>query len=627
DEEGNLHVTGSSTRSPDKSYYFSSFDYATIKYNSDGKELWAARYNGPADNADRAVDLTVDTAGNVYVAGSSTGKDSGDDYATIKYNSFGAEEWVARYNGPKSHTDRVAGLVVDEFGNVYVTGLSVADSSTDYATIKYNSSGMEHWVARYNGNGQGGYTSHYPTAIGIDGEGNIYVTGESDEGLSRDFATVKYNSAGIEQWVARYDGKGTNWSWDRATSLGIDAAGNIYVTGWTDGFTKNFDYLTIKYDAGGREQWIARYEANSTRWAIAKNFVDGSGNVYVTGSPNAAETGFDYATIKYDSRGAEQWVARHNGKGSSFDEAIGLFLDDSGHVHVIGKTGRQGAGYGLVKYDSDGTLASVASFEGPGYGIDDDVNPTAVDDQGNVYVAGSCYTANTIAYFCTVKYDAFGNKLWEAHYEQFGLVTGIAVNKNGEVYITGIGRGQQTDTDIVTIKYDRNGVEQWIRHYDGYDSGIDRADALAIDRNGNVYVTGTSNRSNDINDLATNDYTTLKYDPDGVLVWVRHYDGQAGDDYDVSSIKVDEWENVCIAGVSISPNGDFDYVTIKYDKLGTALWMARYEGPEHSRDWPTDLAIDHSGNIYVTGTSATIKYNSSGEQQWVAEQGGTFITI
>jgi hypothetical protein len=58
------------------------------------------RYNGPASGTDRAKALAIDSAGNVYVSGYSTGSGTGYDYTTIKYNQNGNLVWLARYNGP-----------------------------------------------------------------------------------------------------------------------------------------------------------------------------------------------------------------------------------------------------------------------------------------------------------------------------------------------------------------------------------------------------------------------------------------------------------------------------------------------------------------------------------------------
>jgi hypothetical protein len=75
---------------------------------------------------------------NVYVTGASNGSGFANDYATVKYNASGTEEWVARYNGPGNFEDSASGLVLDASGIVYVTGTSVGlGTNTDYATIKY----------------------------------------------------------------------------------------------------------------------------------------------------------------------------------------------------------------------------------------------------------------------------------------------------------------------------------------------------------------------------------------------------------------------------------------------------------------------------------------------------------
>src|ERR1044072_5373737 len=112
-------------------------------------EEWVARYNGPGNASDNAVDIAVDDDGNVYITGSSTGAGTFADYATIKYNSAGVQQWVARYNGPGNFFDEPADLAIDNAGNVYVTGRSAGDGTDDdYATIKYNSAGVVQWVAR-----------------------------------------------------------------------------------------------------------------------------------------------------------------------------------------------------------------------------------------------------------------------------------------------------------------------------------------------------------------------------------------------------------------------------------------------------------------------------------------------
>src|SRR5205807_1639347 len=117
DAQGNVFVTGYAQEQGN------GLDYVTLKYNSAGVLLWRAAYNRPADQDDQATALALDSAGNVYVTGASRGSSSGWDYATLKYDSNGNRLWVARYNGA-GQDDAAAALAVDASGNVYVTGSS-----------------------------------------------------------------------------------------------------------------------------------------------------------------------------------------------------------------------------------------------------------------------------------------------------------------------------------------------------------------------------------------------------------------------------------------------------------------------------------------------------------------------
>jgi Beta-propeller repeat len=198
DGSGNVYVTGSSYGANGLP------DYATIKYSSSGEELWVQRYNGPGDNWDAATELVLDAAGNIYVTGHSYGSDD-FDYVTIKYSPAGAQEWVATYDGQAHSEDWPNALAVDASGNVYVTGWSGgATTFYDYATVKYNASGTQEWAVRYNGPGD---TRDRAWALGVDESGNVYVTGDSGEGSANhsDYVTVKYNSSGAQQWTARYN--------------------------------------------------------------------------------------------------------------------------------------------------------------------------------------------------------------------------------------------------------------------------------------------------------------------------------------------------------------------------------------------------------------------------------------
>lgn len=381
DGSGNVYVTGESAGTG------AGADYATIKYDSAGQEQWVARYNGSGNYGGVARAIAIDGSGNVYVTGPS-GLGPNYDYATIKYNSAGQEQWVARYNGPGNDYDYLNAIAVDGAGNVYVTGESYdLGNNNAYATIKYNSAGHEEWVARYNGPGN---RSAAASAIAIDSSSNVYVTGGSSgpDGFS-DYATIKYNASGQEQWIARYNGPGNGN--DGASAIAIDSLDNVYVTGSSLSAGNAFDYATIKYDSAGQEQWVARYDGPGIGNNARSIVVDNSGTVYVTGTSYGSVNNNDYVTIKYNASGTEEWVARYNGPANSYDQSEGVALDSSGNVYVTGTSYTpQGSSYdyATIKYNTSGEQEWVIRYNGPGNGADD-ARAIAVDGSGNIYVTGT----------------------------------------------------------------------------------------------------------------------------------------------------------------------------------------------------------------------------------------------
>src|SRR5437667_459960 len=99
---------------------------------------WVARYVGPFNN-DYARSITADGSGNVYVTGNNCEVGENADCITIKYNSAGVQQWVRRYNGPGDGSDAASAIAVDGAENVYVTGNSTVNGTGyDYATIRYS---------------------------------------------------------------------------------------------------------------------------------------------------------------------------------------------------------------------------------------------------------------------------------------------------------------------------------------------------------------------------------------------------------------------------------------------------------------------------------------------------------
>lgn len=432
-------------------------------------EEWVARYNGPGNDVDQINSMDVDADGNVYVTGFATTAGTHWDYTTVKYNSAGVQQWVAYYNGTGNWYDEPNSIAVDSDGNVYVTGesssLSVYPFNYDYATVKYNPDGTEAWAARYNGPGNGDDRAH---CLSVDADGNVYVTGHSEgSGTASDAATVKYSLDGTEQWVARYDGpESTN---DFGWSLALDDDGSVLVAGYSDAdSTVNYnpDFVTIKYDASGVEQWVARLD-NGDMDEAGCLALDGSGNVYVAGKTWQDPFLWDYLIAKYDADGFLLWTADYNGPGNESDQIYALVVDVDDNVVVTdgsfgGLTTQQD--YATIKYNPDGAQQWIARYTGPVNG-EDTAWSLDVDQDGNVYVTGQSWGGNYwqagTSFDCaTVKYDASGAELWEMRYHGPGngddLAFCLKLDAEMNVYVAGSSdglAGVSQNMDYATIKY------------------------------------------------------------------------------------------------------------------------------------------------------------------------------
>lgn len=383
------------------------YDYAVVKYNSAGVQQWYQKYNGTGNDVDFGRAIAVDLNGNVFITGSSRAGGVGtEDFVTIKYNSAGIQQWAARYNGPAFAADVGYAIVLDDLGNAYVTGFSMgAASDFDFLTIKYLPNGDTAWTARYNGPGN---SLDQAYSIARDSQGNIYITGASrntTESGSEDYCTVKYNSSGVQQWAARYDGPGH--SFDTPDELCLDAAGNVYIVGnsVTSGIYN--DYCTIKYNSAGVQQWVERYSGPVEGHEDANSItVDNSGNVYITGNSPGLPSGGDYCTIKYNSVGSQQWAARYNGPASAYDNAHVVKVDAYGYVYVTGGSNGVGSNfdYCLIKYYPNGDTVWVQRYNGPA-GAYDVSYAMALDTAFNIYITGQSAGTGTGDDFATIKFS------------------------------------------------------------------------------------------------------------------------------------------------------------------------------------------------------------------------------
>lgn len=351
DRLGNVYVVGN-IRSSNTT---SAFDTPVIaKYDSQGNKLWQQRYT----HAHYVSTAAADDLGNVYVVGwvgYPTG--SNPEVVTIKYDPNGKRLWDANYyellrKGVLSEPDSMA---VDANRNVYVAAQGLI--------IKYNTLGRLLWVASTLEEAQWESVREIYHHIAVDHAGNVYVANSvRGRDLPPDHTTAKYDPNGTLLWTAKYEGN-KNRRGRKAAALTVDTQGAVYVTGYTINVDKKRSAatVTIKYDANGKQQWLAQYDGASP-FSIA---VHQAGSLYVAGftfSPNRI------VTIKYDTDGKQQWAATHptplipSLMGSLYTY-IGLIVDTKQNVYVPGvifdahdwQTASEHSDTLIIKYDAGGT--------------------------------------------------------------------------------------------------------------------------------------------------------------------------------------------------------------------------------------------------------------------------------
>ncbi|MCW7480579.1 SBBP repeat-containing protein [Leptospira kanakyensis] len=400
-----------------------------------GVKLWSKQL-GVTSALTLAQSIKSDSNGFLYVTGSTGGhldgqtKTGGNDLFLMKYNSNGIKQWTKLFGVASANTDAM-GITLDSNGNIYITGVTTGNldgitklGPTDLFVVKYNADGVRQWTRLLGAPGTTTATSAY--GITSDGSGNIYVSGHTYGNLDgqsvsgqADMFIVKYDTNGTKQWTRLLSGGAGTFS--QARGITSDSNGNIYATGFTngalDGQTKMGarDLFVVRYNSSGVRQWTKQLGVASQDTAASSITTDSFGNLYVTGNTygnldGQTKTGSsDLFLIKYDSNGAKQWT-KLLGVANKLTAGSGITLDMDGNIFITGPTegnldGKTITGIRdlfLVKYDSNGMKLWTSLLGAPGR----TTHPNSVtsDLNGKVIVAGGS-TGNMDGHILSGTYD------------------------------------------------------------------------------------------------------------------------------------------------------------------------------------------------------------------------------
>jgi len=664
------------------------------KYNDNGSFSWAATSTGNGPTQGRA--LACDAGNYVYVGGTcagsanfggqilaSTGALSG---FVVKYSSGGNfPSWVRRFgtatNTP-SYPLRINGLAFDPNGNLLVVGdfrgevsffgtnstLSLTPNQTDGFLLQLDGAGTAQWVKSFNGLG-----ADTAAAVATDSLGNAHATGTFSNRVSVGNTTIN-GAGGSDVFAALVDATGTVVKLRRAGGAGEDMATSVSVGELARTFVGGAHTAVAAFgtnslaNAGGADVFVTRLElvngsappqittqprsqsvaqgsnavlrigvlsssmSPTYSWRLNGAIIPGAvNNSYALSNMQLSKAG-DYTIVVQNIFGTTtsavakvtlevppeyHWLQRSGGTGD--DQALAVAVDATNAIYVAGffsgvnpalsnLTSVGGTDIFLAKYDGAGNFLWARRAGGTGA---DAAQALRVDTSGNVWLAGHFFSSTAT----------------------FGNIT--LTNKSAPTAAHG---------DLFVAKYDANGNPLWVRQGGGSGNPniinqSDTATGLALDAEGNGYLTGSYHSTMDLagtqlDNRGSTNFFMAKFHPNGGLLWART---TTGTNYSLGNgICVDAATNVYVTGFHFgslnlgsgsltNTNSPFVFgnatgFVAKYDRNGNIQWTRRAPG---SGGYGQAIVADAFDCLYATsykrdyGTGVGLtKYDAAGNALW-----------
>ncbi|CAN5354762.1 hypothetical protein BH11PSE11_BH11PSE11_22410 [soil metagenome] len=636
-------------------------DSYVIKLDTNGNTIWAKNIGGSGAIV-YATEVAVDGSGNVYLGGFRLGSLTTpvvnaigiQDGFIIKLDANGNTTWANNIGGSGAK-GAVEGIAVDGAGNVHLAGtLETADwtmpavariGTKDVVAVKLDSSGNTLWATNFGGAG----ASAQASSVALDGAGNVHVAGFfiganlTTPALTKigssDALVVKLNSSGTMTWAKNFGGASAGV---QANGIAVDSSNNIYLGGrfGTASLTSpvltkigSQDGFAFKLDSSGNITWASNFGGSGATVTVSGIAFDGAGNVYPAGQFSVADLStpaltkvgsIDAVVLKLDSSGSTTW-SRNYGGGNTATAVTQIYAtanDTAGNTYFAGTSTTSSLSIGGVVLTKIGTQDGVI---------------------GKLDASGATVWAKRIGGTSTATVEA----------------RAIAVDASGNVYLGGYFSTVNLTTPALTrigtndafaIKFDSSGNTTWAKNFGGAGANA-RAQAIAVDGSGNVYVGGyllTANLTTPVlAKIGASDAFAIKLDSSGNTTWGKNFGG-AGATARGLGIAVDGSFNVYLGGYvqgadlttpALSRYGVQDALVIKLDSSGSTTWAKNFGGAGATAQ-SSGLAVDGSGNIYLGGQLQTanlttpaltligtqdayaIKLDSTGSTTWAKNFGG-----
>ena len=376
-QNGNLYLAGMSA-GPDLIP-----DIFILEYSDKGDSVLGIRYSAISNSAEDAASIAIDSAGNIYIAGSSTFEQSTFYAFLLKYSPAGNLIFKKYFNSDININSEGEFVVLGSNGDP-VFGYTQWDNGQSAKIAKYSSSGDSVWTVTFTDDTSSYFVNYLLTdqadniyaalkqlysdgsdtpatktvAAKINKQGEVIwqtpVAGDDPQKMlldkeknivlitQGDGRTIKFDPDGNVLWTNDYNN--SEFPITILTGLVIDHDNNIVVSGYKYG-TSSWNYRTKKLSPAGEEIWSNDFESMEGLNDFAMDLaIDSSDNLYVTGeSHDQVSVGMCY-TVKYSKDGGQGWVFKFDPPNSTFETPKKLFIGDSNFIYIGGDKGEPGEG-------------------------------------------------------------------------------------------------------------------------------------------------------------------------------------------------------------------------------------------------------------------------------------------
>jgi len=381
-----------------------------------------------------------------------------DEFGTTQLTVY-PDGWLSTFNGFANGQDVGEGVAVDSAGDVYLTGQYFNGSNMDALVRKYAPDGTVLWTETYNGAANGNDAGH---DIAVDSLGNVYVIGE--EAVTSQFSKIwvrKYNTNGIVQWTATYDG-GSGKSIGHGVA--IDSGGSPYVIGQLYVSGQSSNIWIRKLTSSGSTLWTQMFNSpicDRVGQPTCSTLDDIGFSIAVAPDSSVRATGYENYwpdgtweevwVAKLTAAGEVSWIQRYNSPDNDHDHGFGIAVDALSYAYVVGRT---------VRIEPDGLIHGNALLQ---------------------------------------RYDPNGTLLWTQVFDLSSNkeenAQGVMVDQAGMIHAIGSRWRDGEGMNVWIRQYDPNGLLVKERTYNAPDNGSDSGQDLAMDTEGNLYAMGAESRT------------------------------------------------------------------------------------------------------------------------------------